>query len=143
MVNHDGSDFIVEGTLRFDEGGFVWQEHLLVDGERRLWLSVEDDEGELEVVEWRRHTGLGLEPGAKTISHEGVTYELEERGRADYTSEGVTGALGGGIADYADYAAGDRRLGFERYTGEGAWEVSLGTKISPHELDIYPAGDGS
>ena len=24
-----------------------------MDGERRLWLSVEDDAGELEVVEWR------------------------------------------------------------------------------------------
>ena len=143
VVNYDGSDFIVEGTLRFDEGGFVWQEHLVVDGERRLWLSVEDDEGELEVVEWQRHKGLGLEPGAKTIAHEGVNYELEERGRANYTSEGVTGALGGGVAEYADYAAGDRRLGFERYTGEGDWEVSLGTKISPHALDIYPSRGGS
>lgn len=141
VVNHDGSDFIVEGTLRFDEGGFVWQEHLLVDGERRLWLSVEDDEGELEVIEWRRHKGLTLQPGAKTIEHEGVSYSLEERGRADYTSEGVTGGLGGGIAEYADYAAGDRRLGFERYTADGDWEVSVGQKISPLALDIYPSKD--
>nr|MBA2579802.1 DUF4178 domain-containing protein [Thermoleophilaceae bacterium] len=67
----------------------------------------------------------------------------EERGRANYTSEGVTGALGGGVAEYADYAAAERRLGFERYTGEGDWEVSLGTKISPHALDIYPSRGGA
>ncbi len=117
VVNHDGSDFIVEGTLRFDEG-------------------------ELEVVEWHRQKGLGLEPGPKAIEHEGISYALEERGRANYTSEGVTGALGGGVAEYADYAADDRRLGFERYTADGDWEVSLGRKISPHALDIYPSKDG-
>ena len=140
VVNHDGSDFIVEGTLRFVEGGFRWEEHLLVDGERRLWLSVEEDEGGLRVVEWRRVPAAGLEPGPGRLEHEGVTYVLEERGTADYTSEGQTGAPASGRAEYADYSADERRLAFERYSVDGSWEISVGRVIAPHMLDIYPAG---
>ena len=139
VVNHDGTDFTVQGTLRFEEGGFRWSEHLLVDPERRMWLSVEDDEGELEVVQWERSRGGGLAPGPPTIEHAGVSYELDERGTANFTSEGTTGAPGGGRAEYADYTSGDRRLSFERYSADGEWEVSVGQKISEHVLDIYPA----
>ena len=62
VVNHEGRDWIVEGTLRFEQGGFRWAEHRLVDGADSLWLSVEDDEG-LELVIWTRVRGGALEPG--------------------------------------------------------------------------------
>lgn len=137
VVNHEGRDWIVEGTLRFEQGGFRWQEHRLVDGPDSLWLSVEDDEG-LEVVVWTRLRGAELEPGAGTIEHDGVTYELDERGRASFTSEGTTGAGGGGTAEFADYTSGARRLSFERYGSDGGWEISVGQAISEHALDIYP-----
>ncbi len=39
--------------------------------------------------------------------------------------------------EYADFAAGDRLLAFERY-GTGGWEVSEGNRISEHVLDVYP-----
>jgi hypothetical protein len=138
VVNHEGRDWIVEGTLRFEQGGFRWAEHRLVDGADSLWLSVEDDEG-LELVIWRRVRGSELEPGPGSLEHGGVTYELDEKGRANYTSEGVTGASGGGKAEFADYMNGDRRLSFERYGDDGGWEISVGTVISEHALDIYPS----
>jgi hypothetical protein len=137
VVNYEGRDYIVEGTLRFEQGGFRWQEHRLVDGPDALWLSVEDDEG-LEVVVWERLRGAALEPGAGTIEHDGVSYELDERGTANFTSEGTTGAGGGGKAEFADYVSGARRLSFERYGADGGWEVSVGQAISEHALDIYP-----
>ena len=137
VVNHEGRDYIVEGTLRFEQGGFRWQEHRLVDGPDSLWLSVEDDEG-LEVVVWQRLRGAALEPGEGTIEHEGVSYELDERGHANFTSEGTTGAPGGGRAEFVDYASGSRRLSFERYGDDGGWEISVGQTISEHALDIYP-----
>jgi hypothetical protein len=142
VVNHDGSDFLVEGTLRFEEGGSRWDEHLLVDGERRLWLSVEDGEDGLEVCTWIRGRVAGLTPGPERLEHDGVAYELEERGTANFTAEGTTGTAGGGRAEYVDYEAGERRLGFERYASDGEWEVSVGTVISEHVLDIYPAREG-
>ena len=138
VVNYEGGDYIVEGTLRFDQGGFRWDEHRLVDGPKSLWLSVEDDEG-LEIVVWQRLRGAALEPGPGTLEHGGVTYELDERGHADFTSEGTTGAPGGGKADFVDYANGDERLAFEHYGKDGGWEISAGRVISEHTLDIYPS----
>ena len=142
VVNYEGGDYIVEGTLRFDQGGFRWQEHRLVDGPKSLWLSVEDDEG-LEIVVWERAKGAALEPGPATLEHVGVTYELDERGHASFTSEGVTGAPGGGKAEFVDYASGRRRLAFERYGDDSGWEISLGEVISEHALDIYPSRGAS
>jgi hypothetical protein len=139
VVNHEGRDWIVEGTLRFNQGGFRWDEHRLVDGADALWLSIEDDDG-LEVVLWERLRGAALEPGAPSIDHDGVSYELDERGRANFTSEGRTGAPGGGRAEFADYARGEQRLSFERYGGEDAgWEVSVGRVVSEFAFDIYPS----
>jgi uncharacterized protein DUF4178 len=137
VVMYESRDWIVEGTLRFDEEGFNWAEHRLVDGSDAIWLSVEDDEG-LEVVVWERLTGVVLEPGAPTIAHAGVDYAFDERGRAKYASEGTTGAPGGGRMEYADYEAGDGRLSFERYSEDGSWEVSLGHVVPEHALDVYP-----
>ena len=138
VVSYESRDWIVEGTLRFDQGGFRWDEHRLVDGADSLWLSVEDDEG-LEIAVWQRLRGAALEPGPGKLEHEGVTFELDERGRADFTSEGVTGAPGGGKAEFADYLRGEQRLSFERYGDDGGWEISSGRIVSEHVLDIYPS----
>jgi hypothetical protein len=139
VVNYDGRDWIVEGTLRFNQGGFRWDEHRLVDGADAIWLSIEDDDG-LEIVVWERLRGAALEPGPGSLEHGGVTYELDERGKADFTSEGTTGAPGGGRAEFADYATGAQRLSFERYGGEdGGWEVSVGRVVSEFAFDIYPS----
>jgi hypothetical protein len=138
VVNHDGGDFIVEGTLRLEQDGFRWEEHRLVDGERSRWLSVEDDEG-LEVVVWNRSPAAGLDPGPGTIAHEGVEYALLERGHASFTAEGSTATAPSGRMEYVEYAAGDRRLAFERYGADAEWELGVGAVISEHALDIYPA----
>ena len=138
VVNLEGADFIVEGTLRMEQDGFRWQEHRLVDGARSRWLSVEDDEG-LEVTVWERAPAGEVEPGAKRLSHAGVDYELDERGHANFTAEGSTGTAPSGRMEYAEYTAGDRRLAFERYGGDAGWELGTGEVISEHALDIYPA----
>jgi hypothetical protein len=144
VVNHEGGDFIVEGTLRLEQGGFRWAEHRLVDGPRSLWLSVEDDEG-LECVIWDRGRGIELEPGPRSLTHDGVAYELEERGKANYTAEGSTGTAQSGRLEFADYAAGEKRLSFERFgdDADSGWEVGVGQVISEHMLDIYPGRDGA
>ncbi len=138
VVNYEGTDFIVDRTMRFDEEGFRWDEHLLEDAVsgRKLWLSVEDDDG-LEVAVYERVTGADLSPDAAEVSHGGTTFRRDERGRASYRVERVGDAAGeSGTMEYADYAAGDRLLAFERY-GTGSWEVSEGRKISEHILDVY------
>lgn len=139
VVNHDGRDYIVEGTLRLEQGGYRWDEHRLVDQGETIWLSVEDDEG-LEIVVWDRRKGTGLEPGASSIEVDGVTYAFDESGKANFTSEGVTGMAPGGRLEYADYEGpGDKRLAFERGEGEDSWEVSVGQVVNEAMIDIYPS----
>ncbi len=43
VLGIEGSDFVVRGTLRFDQSGFTWAEHFIDDVHNRRWLSVEDD----------------------------------------------------------------------------------------------------
>ena len=143
VVAYDGRDWIVEGTIRLNQDGFRWDEHRLVDGADTEWLSVEDDEG-LEVIVWQRTPpSNALEPGPDEITYEGKNYSLEERGSAAYTAEGSTGTAPSGHMDFADYSAGDDRLSFERWGADGGWEVSTGTVISEHMLDIYPSRGAS
>jgi hypothetical protein len=136
VVAYEGHDCIVERTYRFSEGGSTWEEHLLVDGAFRRWLSVEDDEG-LECVLWERQPDPTLEPGPKTIDLGGVSYRFDEQGTADYTLEESAGPGGSGRAEYSDYVAGEQRLSFERYDGSG-WEVNVGAVVSEHVFDVYP-----
>ena len=136
VVQFEGRDYLVRGSLHFEEDGFAWQEHLLDDASGRRWLSVEDDE-ELELVMWERLVEPELTPGPARLTHDGVEYILDEHGNATYTATGSTGTPGTGSAEYWDYTSGDRRLSFERYSGS-TWEVSVGTLINERSLDIYP-----
>jgi hypothetical protein len=137
VVAHDGHDSIVERSYRFREGASAWEEHLLVDGAYKRWLSVEDDEG-LECVVWERRPDPDLEPGPKELTVGGVTYRFEERGTAQYTLEEAGGPGGSGTVEYADYTgSGEQRLAFERYDGSG-WEINVGVVTSEHVFDVFP-----
>lgn len=136
ILSIEGSDFVVRGTLRFDQSGFTWQEHFIDDVHNRRWLSVEDDEG-LELCLWERHApGIG-EPGVPEMAVDGVSYQLTEHGSATFTSEGTTGVAPSGRAEYFDYAAGDRRLSFERF-GTDSWEVSTGRVLGLRDVQVLP-----
>ena len=139
VIRFDGRDFIVRGTIRFDQDGFCWQEHFLDDVEVKRWLSVEDDEG-LEIGFWTALKGADLQPGPRSLQHDGKTYELDEKGSARFTAVGTTGTGPSGRVEYYDYAAGDALLSFERY-GDGDWEAATGRTVGEYELDIYPGSD--
>lgn len=137
VVSYEGTDFLVDRSMHFEQDGFGWDEHFLADAisGRKLWLSVEDDDG-LEVAVYERVTGADLDPSNREITHDGVTYRRDEQGRARFSTRDADGAGDSGTMEYADYTAGDARLSLERY-GESSWEVSVGRTISEHALDIY------
>lgn len=132
----EGADFIVRGTLRFDQSGYTWQEHFIDDVHNRRWLSVEDDEG-LELCLWERHDPSVGDPGPPAMTVEGVEYRITEHGTAAFVSEGTTGVAPSGRAEYFDYAAGDRRLSFERF-GTDSWEVSTGRVLGRRDVQVFP-----
>ena len=142
-LSGEPGDWVVRGTLAFDEDGFRWKEHLLdgstAAGDRRHWLTVEDGESGLELALWDRIPGSDLTPDAAEVAHDGVAYRRDERGRARYASTGTTGAPESGTAEYADYlpaGGGERRLSFERWSPGGSWEVSTGRVVLAESLTI-------
>lgn len=136
VVALEGRDYIVRGTIRMNRAGISWEEHLLDDTRGRLWLSVEDDEG-LVLCLWERVAGPTPDPGAPTLTYDGVEFRLSERGKATFMAEGTTGTGSSGQMEYVDYAAGEDRLSFERFAST-TWEVSRGRVIGERELTIYP-----
>jgi len=143
QLSGESGEWVVRGTLAFDEDGFRWKEHLLdgstAEGERRHWLSVEEDEGDVELVLWDRVPGSDLTPDSAEVAHAGTAYRRDERGSARYASTGTTGAAEAGTAEYADYLAADGgpgRLSFERYGSSGSWEVATGRVVLAESVSI-------
>lgn len=67
VITYAGIDHVVRGTIVLNEGGTTWREHLLDGSTGRRWLTVEDDEGELEMTLWMRREGTGLTPDGEVI----------------------------------------------------------------------------
>ena len=138
VVTYAGIDHVVRGTIVLQEGGMTWREHLLDGSTGRRWLTVEDDEGELEMTLSMRREGTGLVPDGEVVLDERVHHQIE-RGRATYTAEGTTGTPESGAVDYADYATRDRTglIAFERWAATQSWEVSTGRRVTRDELTVY------
>ncbi|WP_137723728.1 DUF4178 domain-containing protein [Prescottella subtropica] len=141
IVTYAGIDHVVRGTIVLDDEGYQWREHLLDGSTGRRWLTVEDDEGELEMTLWMRREGTGLEPDGDVILDDRV-YRRIESGSARFTAEGTTGTAPTGAMDYADYetADGTGLLGFERWTRASSWEVSTGRSVTRGELSVIHSG---
>lgn len=140
IVSYGGVDYVVRGSVTFREGPFVWWEHLLEGGDQPLWLSVEEDDGRLELAMWVARKDLTLQPGDSYVV-DGVSFHESERGRASYTTEGTTGLPPGGEMEFLDCANADESalLSFERWAPDMPWEISTGKSVLPGELTVYPA----
>ena len=139
LVEIRGHTYAVRGTLRFNEGGWQWAEHLLDDPQGdKVWLSVEEDP-DLELALWREVRHATVTPGAKTVDFDGRRYNSDESGRAAYTSTGTTGLGASGTMRYHDYEAHDGALlSFERYGDSETWEVGRGDKLGRYDVQIFP-----
>lgn len=138
VVGYHARDWVVRGTVRFDDGGYTWAEHLISDARDQHWLSVEDDEG-ISVALWQRvpRTEVDGNPGDRSVTHDQVAYKLHEEGQAAYTAEGTTGTAPSGTARYVDYRGpDDKRLSFEQFGRD--WEVSAGHTVLPRAIDVFP-----
>lgn len=137
LVELRGVSYSVRGSLRCDEGGWAWSEHLLeTAAEERVWLSVEEDP-DLIMVAWTE-VDTELTPGAKELTVDGVAYRSDEKGEASFRTEATTGLKDGSVR-YHDYkAGGGKRLSFESY-GDAPWEASTGERLSTYDVKIYPA----
>jgi hypothetical protein len=137
IFSHMGDDYIVVGKLTYEEDGDVWWEHMLEDGDKLRFLSVEDDD-RLEVAIWEE-IPLAISGSAppETLEWEGEHYRSVERGEATVRRDGRTGVKEGMRCRYWEYEGpGDKRIAVEKWVGE--WEVCLGTKVTDGSYDILP-----
>lgn len=136
VISYEGHDWVVRGSVAYDQRGYRWAEHLLDRVGEQVWLSVEQDE-QLMLVRWQAVRAPLLEPGP-TVVWDGASFELEERGKARFRAEGTTGMPPEGEVEYHDYEAPDGRLlSFER-TGDTTFEVSVGVPVPSGAMTIYP-----
>ncbi|HEX6967577.1 MAG TPA: DUF4178 domain-containing protein [Micromonosporaceae bacterium] len=140
IVEIRGRTYAVRGTLRFQEGGWNWAEHLLDDAVGgKVWLSVEEDP-DLELVLWHEVPSTTVTPGLPAIDFDGRRYISGEAGQARYTAFGTTGLDPTGTVRYHDYRAPDGTwLSFESYGDSGRWEVGRGEQLYRTEVRIYPS----
>ncbi|TWF92421.1 uncharacterized protein DUF4178 [Saccharopolyspora dendranthemae] len=140
IVEIRSTTYTVRGSLRLDEGGWSWSEHLLDDSQgTQVWLAVEEDP-DLILTMWTPVTGAGA-PGEKAVEFDGRTYRSGESGSANFRSEATTGLDDAGTVRYHDYESSDGALlGFESY-GEAAWEATAGEKLGRYDVLIYPTAD--
>ncbi|MFN2539609.1 MAG: DUF4178 domain-containing protein, partial [Mycobacteriales bacterium] len=90
----------------------------------------------LELVLWERRPGVTLEPDT-TVELEGTSYQKDESGSATFTATGTTGTAPSGTMRYVDYRGpSSTRLSFERWSGDGSWEVSTGEPVAAESMQV-------
>lgn len=140
IISYGGIDYVCRGAITLRQGGYVWHEYLLEGGKGGEYLSVEYDEGQLNLGWWISRPDLDIAPAGE-LTVEGVRYRKTESGVGQFSSEGTTGVPESGNYEYWDMAqtGGNGLLGFETYGEDGSPEASLGWKVLPGELTVYPA----
>lgn len=140
IVQHMGTDWVVEGKLVYDDQGYSWLEYLLLDGSRRQWLSVEEDDVvEVALLEVTTALEVGTNPPPElTFANE--SYRHKGSGMAHMTRTGSTLNRNAERCQYFDYQGPNNKiLSIENWDGD--IEVTIGQKIHPSMLTLLP-GDG-
>jgi hypothetical protein len=137
-LRYEGEEFLIERTIRFEEGDCVWYEHRLSSDAtgRSLWLEIPADPDD-PVIAYDSSAMLDSTPdGGPEIEHGGERLPLLMSGRATYRSVERSAAPKTGELVYHEYALGDRRVTYECRGDEAVWEVSEGCAIPSDEIEI-------
>lgn len=149
VLTIDGSDFLVEGTIGYDEDGHRWTGARVVDGNDVKWLIVGIERagsGALRLLTQDDATQISGYPPEVLVIGE-LRYALDKRGAATCALRGDLGALGALKKDRPDghverarwwlYAApGDDTLLLEQWGSD--YRVLRGKKIGEGTVELIP-----
>ena len=140
IVQYIDRDWVVEGKLTYNVGGYIWFEYLLQDDNDIRWLSVdEDDRVEVAFLEPINQLEVSQNP-PKQLTFANETYRCVDSGMAKMTRVGTTLRKNAERCEYFDYkGSNDNVLSIEIWDGEV--EVTVGYQINPRSLTLLP-GDG-
>ncbi len=137
FVQHFGVDWAVEAKLTYNDGGDIWLEYMLQDGDRLCWLSVEEDDT-LEVTLTTTVNDLDVRSNPpERLTYNDMEFRLVESGTASMTRIGNLRSRPAERCHYYDYEGEAHRvLSIEDWGGD--IEVSVGQKIPPSSLTFLP-----
>ena len=149
VLTIDTKDYVVEGTINYDEDGHRWVAGRSVDGADTVWLVVGIERVGTALLRVLRqeaeHEVSGYPPEAMVIGE--TRYTLDKRGTATCKMSGELGALGAAKDKRPENhvercrwwlynGAGDDTLVLEQWGGE--YRVLRGKKVSPDTVDLIP-----
>jgi len=149
VLTLDTKDYVVEGTINYDEDGHRWVAGRSVDGADTVWLVVGIERVGTALLRVLRqeaeHEVSGYPPEAMVIGD--IRYTLDKRGTATCKMSGELGALGAAKDKRPENhvercrwwlynGAGDDTLVLEQWGGE--YRVLRGKKVSPDTVDLIP-----
>jgi hypothetical protein len=149
VLTIDGSDFLVEGMINYDEDGHRWTAARVVDGTDVRWLVVGIERagaGSMRLLTQDDTTQISGYPPEVLVIGE-VRYALDKRGAATCALHGDLGALGALKKDRPDghverarwwlyTAPGDDTLLLEQWGSD--YRVLRGKKIGEGTLELIP-----
>jgi hypothetical protein len=149
VLTVDGKDFVVEGTINYDEDGHRWVAGRSVDGADVMWLMIGIERVGTALLRVLRqeadHEIAGYPPEVLVIGE--TRYTLDKRGTATCKMSGELGALGAAKDKRPENhvercrwwlygGAGEDTLVLEQWGGE--YRVLRGKKVSPDTVDLIP-----
>jgi hypothetical protein len=139
LVEVEGNMMDVERSLDCSEGGVIWRELLLANKDRseKVWLAVEDDDGLVLTCSRPVDAPVDLASGyPRTVELEGVSYELEEKGRARARVRAIDVPDQDTTFTYAVWLGPEeQRLSVEQWGGDVDWY--RGALIAEGLVDVY------
>jgi len=139
MVEYEEQTYFVTVRYTLDEGGWIWYEYRLDDGEgNELWLTAEEEDGALETAIYWPVKAPNLEPGAKRLTFEGVEFGLDESGTATATMETKESTRSGLQCRYWDYLTEDEAAFLSLEQWNGSTEVSRGKPVNEFDYELFP-----
>lgn len=148
IIQYEGHDFLVEGTIHYDEDGHRWVAGRLVDGDDVRWLVVGMDRvgsGAMRLLRTDDELEVSGYP-PEAIAHAGQRYVLDKRGTATVRTSGDAGILPGNQELSPESVARCRWWRYETAGKEcllveqwsGAFRALRGSTVSPGELEMIP-----
>jgi Domain of unknown function (DUF4178) len=149
IVQHGGKDWLVEGIVTYDEDGHTWRAARCIDApDERWWLIGLERIGMTTVRLMARAKGLALSGyPPETLTYEGVSYKLQQRGTATTVLMGQFSDIPGvkGVARNVSLrcrwwrygAAGEKTLLVEQW-GED-YVALVGEQVKPEDVDLLSA----
>jgi hypothetical protein len=148
IVQHAGKDWLVEGVVQYDEDGHTWRGARCIDAPDERWWVVGLERTGMATIRLMVRAKLamtGYPP--ETITHEGVSYKLAQRGTATTVVNGQFADLPGvkGQAKNVSMrcrwwrygAAGEKTLLVEQWGDD--YVALVGEQVKPEDVDLLSA----